>query len=77
MACCPAFVRCMWFCSVCGQISQFPGRNVSGAGETGSLLTDGGLFILLKQQGRIQLQRRYDWEKLAVINALYNLVGGG
>lgn len=34
-------------------------------------------FILLKQQGRIQLQRRYDWEKLAVINALYNLVGGG
>lgn len=28
LVCCPAFVRCMWFCSVCGQISQFPGRSV-------------------------------------------------
>lgn len=76
LVCCPAFVRCMWFCTVCGQkISQFPGRGVSGAGETGSLLTNGGLSILLKQQGRIQLQSRYAWGKLAVINALYNLVG--
>lgn len=57
--------------------SQLPGRSVSGAGEAGSLLTNGGLSILLEQQGRLQLQGRYAWQKLAVINALYVLVGGG
>lgn len=68
LVCCPEFVRCMRFCTVCGQISQFPGRS-----ETGSLLTNGGFCILLKQWGRIQLQSR----KTGEINALCNLVGGG